>query len=96
LDKVELSPPQRQASNGYASGLEHSLNTGVHLIFFDKLTRVRLLDAFSHGGPKLCVLSQPAQGSILLQLLGVGAGASGELMKLSVALPPLIQFLESR
>jgi len=49
VDGVADRPPP-QASSGCASGLNHSRNAGFHFALINKLSPVRLLQAFVHGG----------------------------------------------
>ncbi len=77
---LDLLP--RLASSGYASGVQHLIDPGIHFIFFDELSSIRLSDTLLHGGTKAGILFQEPQGGILHQMLGISSGMARELREL--------------
>ena len=68
------------------SGAQHLLQARVHFFFFNELAPVGLCDTFSNGGSKAGLFPKQAQGRILHQSLGAGAGMGGDLGKLRLLL----------
>ena len=88
LKEAEPGP----VGSGCASGLKHPVNSGFHFVLRDEFTAVRLLQAFLYGGAKARVPFEQAQGNTLNQLLGIGAGLTGDLGKLRFLLRGEVDF----
>jgi hypothetical protein len=62
--------------------LEHPLNAGVHLVFFDKFATRNLVDAYLHLLLEPLRVGQHLRDRLLYQFVRASAGLRGELIKL--------------
>jgi hypothetical protein len=76
----------RGPSNECASGLEHGFNPGVHFFFLDEFAALGCRYSFFHGCEKPGFFVEITGYNIGHQLLGVGPGSSGDLLKLRLLL----------
>jgi hypothetical protein len=62
--------------------LEHPLNAGVHLVFFDKFATRNLVDTYLHLLFEPLRVGQHLRDRLLYQLVRAAAGLRGELIEL--------------
>ena len=65
-----------------ASRRKHSLDAGIHFVFFDKLAPVSLLQTATNRRTEVLVVLQQPKSGILNQTLGIHTFLSGDLVEL--------------
>jgi hypothetical protein len=73
---------RRATTNGFPSGLQKPLKPLAHLAMREIFAAAQGILAAFHGFDKAGVLFEQAQGGVLHQMRGIGAGLGGELRKL--------------
>src|SRR5882672_462306 len=79
-------------SNGYASGLGHAFETGVHFFFFNKVTALGCRDSFFHGSEEAGFFAKVTDNKIRHQPLGDGPCLTGDLRNLCLLLGSEVDF----
>ena len=81
-----------ERSNECASRLKHALNTGVHLILFDKFTALRRSYACFNSRKKLSLVVEVADENLFHELFRVGPGFYRDFHKLRFLLGRKMDF----